>query len=206
MLQFSTIEGITKRALYLLDKLGQCQDYFILYGYVQELSEIEKIVGPDKYLQLHKLHKQKIMEIKELRLMIDTFMNSVKDLEKSREVSLCYTYLQRSFSWLGEALKESGSQSPYKESENPNSPVIEPQADHTEETIWSGPDGLDDYTQTAKVKFFRASLEIAIQAFKKLRMESANSGSDLDACLSESYKSLKDAKMCLGWELNRIIS
>lgn len=143
------------------------------------------------------------MDIKQLRLEIDKYLNTIKYLKSTREVSLAFTALQRSFGWLGEALKAAGSTSPYKDSENPASPNIEPTADHIEESIIEGFWDIEA-TQLARVKFFRSVIETTVVNFITYREQSETAGRDYDNCLDQSFVSLKDAKMWFGWELARI--
>ena len=144
-----------------------------------------------------------IMNIKDLRVQIDKFINTVKLIQSSREVSLAYTNLQRSFMWLGESLKASGSVSPYQESQNPASSHIEPTADHEEENIFDGFWDIEA-TQLARVKAFRGELEITITEFRDFKKNSESCGKEYDDCLNESFNALKEAKMWFGWELARI--
>lgn len=143
------------------------------------------------------------------RLQIDTAMNSFPYILPSREVSLCYTNLQRGFMWLGESLKALGSASPYVNSSNPAVATIEPQADHQQTSLSPRWEGIDQ-TQTARVKDFRHYLESLIQnfrQFKNVEWEKRSFDNEyyefLD-CLDISFEALKEAKCWLGWELNRI--
>lgn len=64
------------------------------------------------------------------RLRMDMFINSFPFLLGSREVSLAHTHCQRAFMWLGKALGAAGSETPYKEANNPQSKTMT-QADWT---------------------------------------------------------------------------
>ena len=142
-------------------------------------------------------------EITSFRHQIDAAINSFPHMRSSRETALAHTNLQRAFMWLGESLKAAGLQTPYKDASNPASPHIEPQADHTENTLvprWQ----TIDQTQTARVKDFRYYLEQLIQNFKEWKIKSESVGAHYDACLHTSYMALIEAKCWLGWELNRI--
>ena len=97
---------------------------------------------------------------------IDSFINSVGDLMPSREVSLFYTNLQRSFMWLGQAKGALGEATPYPKSEDHKSPVIENQAQHTTNFV----DFSNiDFNQTARVKHFRALCQEMINDIENLR-------------------------------------
>lgn len=141
--------------------------------------------------------------IKDFRMSLDGILNSFVFLNSSREVSLAVTSLQRGFSWLGEALKESGSQSPYVESENANSDKIEPQADKNGNNFATLFDVIDA-TQTARVKYLRSHLSAYIIDFKEWKTKSPANTIDFNECLNDSLKAVKEAKIWLGWELGRI--
>lgn len=137
------------------------------------------------------------------RVQIDAAINSFPWLKSSRETALAHTNLQRAFMWLGEALKASGSPTPYKDSSNPAVATIEPTADHTENTLYPRWTTIDQ-TQTARVKDFRYYLEQLIQNFRTWRQNSETAGREYDDCLHESFTALKEVKCWLGWELARI--
>ena len=142
--------------------------------------------------------------IKQLRLDIDKAANSVQFLKQSREVSFTYTNLQRSFMWLGEALKAAGSASPYVNSENPANAIIEPQAEKSNDSFGEEWATEEFNTQTARVKDFRSILEELIGAFRTQRASENSPAPEYDECLRQSFAALKEAKMWLGWELARI--
>lgn len=137
------------------------------------------------------------------RVQIDSAINSFPWLKPSREVSLAHANLQRAFMWLGEALKASGSQSPYVNSSNPANATIEPQAEHTENTLYPRWTTLPQ-TQTARVKDFRYYLEQLIQNFRAWKEQSESAGPHYAACVQSSFMALIEAKCWFGWELNRI--
>ncbi len=143
--------------------------------------------------------------IKQLRNSIDTILNSIEFLLPSREVSLVKTSLQLGFAWLGEALKENGSQSPYTESENPKSSTIEPKADSVADSLLTEFMN-EEPTQTARVKLLRGKMELLIKEVKQFRdtEQETSENADYHLCLYQSFASLKLAKIWLGWELGRI--
>lgn len=141
--------------------------------------------------------------ITEFRILIHCFLNSIKYLNASREVSLANTYLQRTSGWLGKALEAAGSVSPYTQSQNPDSTTIESKADQSDENIFPESDVLKA-TQTARVKHFRGTLQDAIDKFKSWRANSEGAGPEYEKCLDEAFTSLTDVKMWFGWELGRI--
>lgn len=138
--------------------------------------------------------------LKEYRKIIDCYINSIALLNSSREVSLCFTSLQRSFHWLGKSLEHTGSESPYAQSENPGNTTIEKTAEHLDGNHIDF-EGLD--TQTQRVKLLRQSMQAGIDTLKTF-LKDVTPNTDLDQCLQESKMSLMDAKMWLGWELARI--
>lgn len=134
---------------------------------------------------------------RELRLKIDTCINSIALISPSREVSLAHTNLQRAKMWLGEVLRTYGETNPYPEANDPSSPVIEKQAEHTNKTFEEGFKDLPD--QTAKVKFFRFTIQGLI--------DNMNQTSDIraDIFYMQAYLALIEARMWLGNELNHIL-
>ena len=156
-----------------------------------------------------------IERIKAYRVNIDTLTNSAKALIPSREVSLCYTALQRSKMFLGKVLGELGTPTPYPQSDNAKSPVIEKQAEHTEQTVF---DDVDLNGQVMKVKYLRAEIE---KIGEELYEDLIRGDDDLEIVVGKStepqtdyyktslfkdstYTSLVEAKMWLGMELDRI--
>lgn len=136
------------------------------------------------------------------RMNIACCMNSVSLLNPSREISLVFTSLQRAFMWLGMALKYTGSASPYTQSENPASPVLHSVADQTDCNF---ADRWQEYgTQTARVKDFRAIMSSLIGNFSDFTAATESAGPDYDECLKTSFSALREAKLWLGWELDRI--
>jgi len=151
-------------------------------------------------------------QIRELRLEVDKFINSIEKLNPSREVSLCYTQLQRSKAWLGMALGELGTKTPYPDSTDPKSKNIEPQAEHFNVTIWVYPlkpqeaQPAIEETQTAHVKFFRKEIETYMLKFDAFmdKQESQKEESWFLSYLWQARMTMIEAKHWLGWELNRI--
>lgn len=147
------------------------------------------------------IDNQKITEIKRFRRDIDSFLKAPDKLQKSREVSLFATSLQRGFMWLEESLKELGSHSPYVSSEDPTNKTIEPTADHTDETDL--PAEFFKFDHLEKVKFLRNMLSFYLKDFKEFAKKVLGN-EDFLLCLTESRKAMMEAKMWLGWELARI--
>lgn len=155
--------------------------------------------------RMAELKEQHIRFIHEVRLFVDGYIQATKLMEGSREVSLCHTNLQRTKHWLGKCLGEIGTANPYPQSTDANSPVIEEQADRN-----TG-DGMQarwtDYTQTAKAKDLRGL--IAEEIVDKLKGFMPHSEAFAWTPYSAVYflqaiLAAEEAKMWLGWELDRI--
>lgn len=146
--------------------------------------------------------------IKDIRLRISRYQNSISLLEQSREISLVKTNLDRGFAWLGKTMEFLGSTTPYVQSENPDSKAIEPTADITQTTLsqeWV----ILDNTQTAKVKDFRHRLQDTINNVESIMGSLYINGNGVAGrkpviAIEQAFISLIDAKMWLGWELGRI--
>jgi hypothetical protein len=142
--------------------------------------------------------------LKNWRLSLDMYANSIKVLPASREASLAFTAMQRAKMWLGKCMEELGTPTPYPQSENPDSKAIEPPADHTEETIFNS--GTES-TETAKVKMLRQVLEKTIIGMKhgvSAIHEGAGNSHFFSIAIQEAYISAVDAKMWLGMRLGAI--
>lgn len=140
------------------------------------------------------------MNTTELRLQIDKIINSfgvLPNQRKSREISLSFTNLQRAKMWLGKTLEALGRDNPYPKSDDPISPVIEPQADHT-------PVGMDiplGMDEVAMVKLFRSEIQKVMDEYK---WGSDSIPTAAARFYDESYMAICESKMWLGMELNRI--
>lgn len=144
--------------------------------------------------------------LREKRLQVDLLLNSARLLPGSREVALLITYLQRVKGFLGKALGESGQGTPYKESENSESKVIEKQADHTNDTladVWAEKGVID---HVAKVKDLRHRLSVLVTDLKQLTDDAIDNtlGRWYAEYLTTAVIAAEDSKMWLGWELDRI--
>lgn len=139
--------------------------------------------------------------LNEVRLHIDKLINSTKFLIQSREVSLTHTNLQRAKHWAGKALGELGGETPYGNSEKPHEKTIEAQADHGNNHI-----GFENipHTQVAHVKYFREKCSQAIFAYNEWNNSSEAPNGRYMKYIEQSIFALEEAKMWLGWELNRI--
>lgn len=143
--------------------------------------------------------------ITNFRLTLDLYINSTVYLRPSREVSLAHTYLQRAFMWLGKAQGAAGSESPYKESFNHKTPTIEPTADHGPSSLMNALWDMEGYeTHTARVKSLRSLIAEHVKNFKSWVKTSESAGPDYDEFLKQSWLSVIEASMWLGWELARI--
>ena len=148
-------------------------------------------------------------EVHAMRRLIDKYMEGTKHLMPSREISLCHTNLQRSFHFLGLALKELGGRTPYVNSENPQNAIIEHQSDKRNEDI---PMSLWDncVTQLERVKYIRSQLSMLIKVFVFVQSEVTTNcvipseGYFANQHVGNSKLAMEEAKCWLGWELARI--
>lgn len=148
-------------------------------------------------------------KIKRFRLEIDTIINSIGMLNSSREVSLCYTSLQRGKMWLGKALGALGTPTPYPVSSDPFNPTIEPQADHDNVSFAEAFANVPS-NQTARVKCMRSIIQDYLKFWHKEKIDKFPDGGvnpemyDLYIFMEQSYLAMHEANMWLGWELDRI--
>ncbi len=135
-------------------------------------------------------------EIRGWRNEIDRMIAVVEvEFLSSREISLCRTQFQRAKAWLGEALKEMGTQNLYPNSSNPENKTIERQAEHGE----MPPLTFQQYdTQLERVKALRGVIQDQIDAMRPAIENAAYANKVL------SSHALIEAKHWLGWELDRI--
>lgn len=145
-------------------------------------------------------------QLHDFRNIADTLINSTQHLLGSREISLAHTNLQRCKMWLGRTLGLLAEPTPYPDSENPANKTIEPQADHSEKSLLPEWEKLEA-SQTVRVKHFRAECEKLIQPIKKFCNEPHPEveGGIVAMYVVQSLLALEEAKMWLGWELNRIL-
>jgi len=147
------------------------------------------------------------------RSAASVYLNSIKHLMPSREVSLANTALQEAKMWMGRAMADLGSENPYPESMSPGSPTIEAQAEsptHSLLEFWTIPEGQPGHipnTQVARVKSFRSHLEPVIMGLTELHgsIKAFHSSSPMYAHhVTNAILAFEAAKMWLGWELERI--
>jgi Ulp1 family protease len=139
------------------------------------------------------------------RRTLDMYINSILFIRPSREVSLAHTHLQRAFMWLGKAQGATGSESPYKESFNPQSATIEPTSDHSTTSLMDSLWDLPEYgTHTARVKSLRAQISEHLKGFTQLSKAPNAFNDDYAEFLKQSRLAVMEASMWLGWELARI--
>lgn len=74
--------------------------------------------------------EQEVISNKELRVGLDKYLQTLKDLPGSRERSLAITKLQESIMWLGMDLKRLNGDNPYPDSYDPTNTKIAPTADN----------------------------------------------------------------------------
>ncbi len=141
--------------------------------------------------------------IKELRVKISTLENSCTISELSgdskivaaAEITLAWRQLQRSKMWLGKVLQSLNVATPYPESENPNSPKIEKQAEKSiDKIVWEHDDS------TSRTKQLRKAIQDVVD-----EMTSTGYGTTVHLYYQESFLALEEAKMWLGMVLNQIL-
>ncbi len=74
-------------------------------------------------------HEEEIIADKQLRVKIDTDIQTLKTLPASRERSIAITKLQEAVMWLGMDLKRLGATNPYPNSKDPSNTVVDATAD-----------------------------------------------------------------------------
>lgn len=140
--------------------------------------------------------------IRTLRKYLDQMAGSIEDSElSSRPGSLAVTHIQSARMWLGECLAELGLSTPYKESLDPTSETIAPEADvaSRQQDPWMPPSG----SPIKYVKELRVSL---VEQTEKLRQEIHNGESSKKFYVistTQAYVHLCNARMWLGKELDR---
>ncbi len=155
--------------------------------------------------------------LKAFRLTIDKFINSIPLLEQSPEVTLAKRELQRAKMWLGKAMGELGNKTPYPESDNAASAVIEPQAEHTEDSLKEDFDSIfqkDEFQNTPsnifRIKHMRSEIENKVKEFNDIMEDLVEKNHTLNEYFlpfaHQSYMALIESKMWLGMELDRIRS
>lgn len=109
-------EGMSlEQALERLDRL-----------YMEGLTAVEAA----QQLVTMNINDEQIRADKQLRVLLDGNLQILKVMAPSRERSLAITKVQEAIMWLGMDLKRLGTPTPYPQSYNPESPVVEPTADN----------------------------------------------------------------------------
>lgn len=150
--------------------------------------------------------------IKNLRVELTALSWTNNLLNPSREVSLAYTNVQRSKSWLGKVLQTLEQPNPYPESTDPQSKKIEPQADVPEENPYLEYFRSLPQTQTTIVKGLRKICEDLITKLREQHHIFHNRPELVEhdaffwgaTYFNQSILALEEAKMWYGWELDRI--
>lgn len=154
--------------------------------------------------------------IREQRIAIDKIYNSFSLLHSSAEITLAKRAVELSKMWFGEVLSLMNEANPYPKSLDPVNKVIEPQAEHTDNTFWDkfvkaerelqgSPTEILELTEISRVKSLREEL---VNLFKKIEDEIADRLPGVDGKMKfmceKASSNLLEAKMWLGRELNRI--
>lgn len=149
-------------------------------------------------------------EIKAIRIMIDTILNSFHLVNQSAEITLAKRSLQLGYAWLGESLKDLGNASPYTGSMDASSKTIEDRADQSPASLYNDRwNDTEKYpaTQTARVKDLRFLLQDVIGKVREFMIDNKDAGFGpigLLQALSQANVHLVNSKIWLGWELGRI--
>lgn len=110
-------EGMTlEQALERLEKL-----------YAEELTAVE---AAQRLVNMSNINDEQIRADKQHAKLLVGNLQILKVLAPSRERSLAITKVQEAIMWLGMDLKRLGTPTPYPQSYNPESPVVEPTADN----------------------------------------------------------------------------
>ena len=141
---------------------------------------------------------QLAVEIKSKRQEVDALLKATENMVKSDETQRSYLSVRRGLSWLGKSLQALGTPNPYPKSTDSKSKVIEERADQSEYTV-----SIDTLTPIGVVKKFREAIQEFSDWCDVIKSQVPNN-SNLTFALTESVVSFTDAKMELGWELNRI--
>src|SRR3990172_6831127 len=144
-------------------------------------------------------------QIHALRRTIDILILTVDIvIDASREVALAHTNLQRGKMWLGKVLQALGTPNPYPNSVDSANSVIDVQTDNPGKTLedeFTGMGILGD--QVKMVKELRNRIQMQVDEMK--RMEAAGFATvEADRYWLQSRLAMEEAKMWLGWELDRI--
>lgn len=156
-----------------------------------------------------------IQQVRTIRATIDTFINTAERFPvKSRELSLCRTDLQRAKHFLGLYLSLCmEAENPYPNSSDSTNTIIEPQAEHNNFDLFGvfNELGCDD-EHVKMVKEFRQQIENCFNHYFDNNFILMAYNYQRHECkiihpttyFHQSFLALKEAKMWLGWELDRI--
>lgn len=156
-----------------------------------------------------------IQQVRTIRAIIDTFINTAERFPvKSREISLCRTELQRAKHFLGLYLSLCmEAENPYPNSSDSTNTIIEPQAEHNNFDLFNvfNELGCDD-EHVKMVKEFRQQIENCFNHYFDDNFICMSHNYQKHECkiikptfyFQQSFLALKEAKMWLGWELDRI--
>lgn len=141
---------------------------------------------------------QLAIEIKSKRQEVDALLKATEKMVKSEETKRAYLSARRGLAWLGKSLQALGTPNPYPKSTDAKSSVIEDRADQSDFTL-----DITDLTPIGVVKKFRELLQEHADWCQTIQAQYLNN-KNLESALEQSIISFSDAKMDLGWELNRI--
>lgn len=154
------------------------------------------------------MNKQSIQVLSEQRVKLDVVLNSMKQLPKSREVSLAFTSLQKGRMYIGEILFQLGKEYPYDKTKEATKPdEIEKAVDVSNKVI-----ALDE-NEIVALNMLRDIIADATDSFLKEVFDVGKSSFGvigeknvfiLSCNISEAYRGLKETRMWLGVRLGEI--
>ncbi len=143
--------------------------------------------------------------IRGFRSKLDWYLNSFHLIRSSREVSLAYTALQLAYSSLGKALGSlNGSNTPYTESDEPQSEKIHMRQDHDPSNDMEEYFKTIPQTHTARIKGMRYMIQEQYDQFDDFMSKTQNRHDEFLIWATQFIIHLCNAKIWFGWELDRI--
>lgn len=103
-------------------------------------------------------------------------------IHNSRHSSLAVTATEEAMMFVGNTLKELGSDNPYPDSMNPNSPKIEKFYEHPGCSPLNVPADWKEMDNTSRIKWIRQTLQSISDNLKQIAIDSQNHIDDF-ACL-----------------------
>lgn len=179
-----------------------------------EFNEILRRIAPISVEHNFRLRRREIDAIINTVNLLVLAPQGTLEPKNSREVSLAYTNLQRGFHWLGKALGAFHSTmfplpegwtkaSPYPNANKPENTVIDPRAEaDAENTILPEMEARGFAGDPVRAnKFIRSKISDIIDSLNAISKHTPPAPLKY---VNQSIFALEDARMWLGWELERI--